>query len=315
MKRLIKYWNTYDNYKHFFSNCSTNYELLPIIVDDDAKNKELLEYALRLDYETKGNPLRCKKKGYNKNAIKNSIQLKEVIKEKESFWSDKTKSINVYLGFINIPSGCLEIKDTLKNEMSQDDSYNVVNNQEYGVANVGEHVDGYTVLVKQSWEYYHAIELAGYSIEHFESLYNIKETGFDDDTYMCDGCNKYDDRDDGCAHNHRIIDCELLGINCGCYADYMESNFDYYINKDNEALELSVAEKLQEQGKLKHVERFIGGMVDGRGGYYGGESCNEGTPKNILKELLGKNENGQYLFTHDESGQFQMYFSVWEVVA
>jgi hypothetical protein len=45
MKRLIKFWGNYSD-KCEFSNCSTKYEILPILVDDAAGNKELQELAL-----------------------------------------------------------------------------------------------------------------------------------------------------------------------------------------------------------------------------------------------------------------------------
>ena|SRR3990167_2843335 len=56
-----------------------------------------------------------------------------------------------------------------------------------------------------------------------------------------------------------------------------------------------------------------GGMTDGRGGWFRGELTREGEPETVLAELLERNPEGEYVFSHDESGQFQVYFSVWRV--
>ena len=54
-------------------------------------------------------------------------------------------------------------------------------------------------------------------------------------------------------------------------------------------------------------------MVDGRGGYFNGKSTREGTPKSVLAEYMALKPDSVFLFTHDESGQFQTYFSIWEI--
>ena len=93
----------------------------------------------------------------------------------------------------------------------------------------------------------------------------------------------------------------------------MQDNWEECINDCKTSVELDVAEKLEEQKKIKHLERFIGGMTDGRGGMYDGESTREGNPVEVLAEYQDKHPDKQFLFTHDESGQFQTYFSIWLV--
>lgn len=65
--------------------------------------------------------------------------------------------------------------------------------------------------------------------------------------------------------------------------------------------------------ELRKIATILGLKVFGRGGRYNGEFTREGKPDDILKNLLKENPGKLYLFTHDESGQFQNYFSVWEV--
>lgn len=98
-----------------------------------------------------------------------------------------------------------------------------------------------------------------------------------------------------------------------CFEAYAAEHLDDYINAPSRCITLKSAEALRAKGRLKFIERFIGGMTDGRGGSWGGERCSEGHPIEILKALKAKYPKRNYVFSHDESGQFQTYFSVWQV--
>ncbi len=99
-----------------------------------------------------------------------------------------------------------------------------------------------------------------------------------------------------------------------CFDSYAEDHLDDYTDKSEQCIPLKVAESLESKGRLKFIERFIGGMVDGRGGWFNGESVREGHPKNVLEGLKAKHNDCEYVFSHDESGQFQTYFSVWKLI-
>lgn len=105
-----------------------------------------------------------------------------------------------------------------------------------------------------------------------------------------------------------------------CFDAYAEAHLDDYTDTADECIPLKSAESLEDKGKLKFIERFIGGMVDGRGGRYAddrtrGVYIREGKPADILAKLRAENSGRSYVFSHDESGQFQTYFSVWQIAA
>lgn len=303
MKRVVKFYQTIGD-ETTFSNCSTNYEILPVLLEDTTNNKDLIDIA---------NVYSLERIGYvrqNKNdVITHFVKLDETVVIGTS-WKPEVKQ--VYLGLYDISrfeKGTLKPEPSIDNKITSEQIYDIINNQEYGVNDVGATVDNETVLVKSGWNYYHEIRLLGYSLESFEKQAGITEEGFDDDTYRCSKCGLYN------SHSYfRFVDCECIGVECGCYDEYCKDNIDEFINNPKKCMELDVAEELEEEGKIKHVERFISGMTDGRGGYFAGQSTREGRPKSVIKELLQSNKKGKYLFTHDESGQFQMYFSVWEVL-
>lgn len=316
MKRLIRYNPKYQSDNHVFSTCSTEYELLPIIVEDSNGSEKLLEFVLSMGLKPVGKPIDCSKDryGYGGITITDAIQIGTV--ELVTGFDRNSKTLPEYIGFVHIPEGALPIRESLKTPVTLEQATEIVNNQEYGVSDCGELQGGGTVLVQEDWNYYHAISIAGYCLESFNEVLGVSEHGFSDDTFRCDECGIYDHADNGYTYNHRIVnDCERLGIDCGCFSEYCESNFDSeYGNDHSKAMELETAEKLETEGKLKHIQRYIGGMTDGRGGYYAGEYTEEGVPETVLEALLESDSSGVYLFTHDESGQFQTYFSVWKVL-
>lgn len=141
------------------------------------------------------------------------------------------------------------------------------------------------------------------------------EDAYEADLSYCLECSIAHDTDD--CYNREYQWTEN-GLVCNaCFESYLTRNkyaLDDYVNKGDQCIPLEAAETLAKQRRLKHVERFIGGMVDGRGGWWNGEACREGHPEQVLADLLKANPNNEYVFSHDESGQFQTYFSVWQVM-
>lgn len=315
VKRLVKYWQRYKGDEAKFSTCSTEYEVLPYLVSYDDGDHALISLAIRLGYEMTGPILKPEepKYGYRQLQITHAVQVGT---KKTTRWNE-TEEVPVYLGFITLANGSLKPVPDCTGTVDADQGYAMVGMTEYGIDDVGETVDGGVTVVKSGWDYYHHLPMLGYSLESFETAMGITDGGFHDDTIRCDACNKYDSRDNGYTYNHRYVDSKgTLGINCGCYDEYAsspEALFDY-VNQAESAMELSAAEEHAKAGRLKHIERFIGGMVDGRGGSYGGKYCREGSPDKILADLRAKFPKSDFVFTHDESGQFQTYFSVWRVV-
>lgn len=118
---------------------------------------------------------------------------------------------------------------------------------------------------------------------------------------------------DGYSEDYQIVDCEIVCTEC--MGEYIKDNgIDDYVNKPERCIPLSLAEELKKKRKLKFIQRYVGGMTDSwRSHSYGGQSVQIGEPKTILTKLLEANPSKEYVFSHDESGQFQTYFSVWEV--
>lgn len=314
MKRLIKFWNVFQSDKATFSDSSSNYEVLAELVDDSAGIPELKALA-------KKHGIKLGRKTFTEETssrgclrVTHAINTTEIHKRP---YFGRTEEHPVYLAFITFKhDGVLKPLVTIENKVTKQQANDIVNNQAYGVSDVGETVDGKVVLVRESWHYGHSIRFAGYSLGSFENQLGVEEMGFDDDTYRCSGCNLYDSADSGYTMNHRVVECELLGVNCGCFQEYSESDeaIENYTNNSAEAMGGDSAEKLADAGKLKHLERFIGGMTDGRGGFYGGKSTREGNPKSVLAEYQAKFPKAKFVFSHDESGQFQTYFSIYKVL-
>ena len=318
MYRLIKYYDSIGQGKEgLFSDCSTKYEILDLC-PDSCDSETLLVYAMKHGFKVKGLPFVPKTQHGRRNInIVHTVQLAE--EHVDTYWN-KTEIKPVFLGLVDLSAlqGPLSALTGTNNELTSEQALNIVNDQAYGVDSVGEMVDGETIIVKSSWKYYHQIPLLGYSLKSFEKIMGITEHGFSDDTYSCHGCGLYDNEYSGHTYNHRVVnECELLGVRCGCYDEHCQSNngLDEYIDQHSKCVNLDSAKALEKKGKLKFIERFIGGMVDGRGGHYAGEFIREGDPENILVDLKAKYPKRRYVFSHDESGQFQTYFSIWQVAS
>lgn len=318
MKRLIKYHNKYSSDKMNFSTCSTYYEILPFLVEDNANNKDLIAYADALGYERVGNVKTLVKKSpghHSSLTITHAVKLNEIA-QGTGMYDDE--QYQVYLGFITINSSSeynqypLIAVESINNTMSQDQACEIRNNQEFGVSGTGL-IESDMYMVMESWDYFHDIPLMGYSLEKLEQHLGCTESTFSDEVTTCHECNEWMFNSDDYTYNFRIVDCTLLGLECGCYHTFTKNRYLEFVNDSEQCIELDIAEELESEGKLEFVERFIGGMTDGRGGSYGGQSAREGKPGTILEELIQENPDASYIFTHDESGQFQTYFSVWRV--
>lgn len=189
-------------------------------------------------------------------------------------------------------------------------------------------------VIIAGWEFYHTLPLLGYTWQSFlvhsghdgtdESA--IEPFGFEDDSDVCNECNMVDSRDDGYTYNFRETPSgNYAGVNCGCYDAACESEYLDNANEHEKCITLDLARKLAKQGKLEFVVRHIGGWTDpGRGGFFridedeaaDGETmcCENGDPSEVMAALLAAEPDAQFILSHDESGQFQTYWSAWRVV-
>ena len=334
MKRLIKFYthHTSHNDKPDFSNCSSRFEVLPYLVDDKAGPTVLARLAKELGLKTAGPAAKVKRTGYARyQSITHAMPLKTFASGSGMYAKEKYRE---WLAFIPMPKtdrAGISLKPSLKpgKKMTKVQANEIVNMQAFGVSDVGEHVNGETILVKEGWDFYTDMRILGYDHTQFLKILKCEDYGFSDDTSRCSDCGKFASNESGYTSNFRYLDAiGELGIECGCYDEHASSadGLDQYAGKDSEAMELDAAKVHAEAGRIKFIERFIGGMTDrGRGGYWGGDATSDadyaaegsvrnGNPKAVLKALKAANPKGVYMFSHDDSGQFQTYFSVWEIV-
>lgn len=311
MKRLIKYHSRYKDVQ--FSNSSTEYELYPIVVEDSAGEAELKQFAKELGLENRSKLVSIPQEKYSRGLkITHCLTLNE---KHDRVYFGKKESDQVYLGFITIPEyKCLKLNKGLDKKLTKDEAWEIVNSQSFGVDNVGQ-MESRPMLVMQGWEYYHELKVNGYSLNSL--LKNLKvdkdDKHFSDSVNSCGECGEWDYNDDNYTTNFRVLGGDFVGVNCGCFEKLSKENIELFVGNTDTPMELDTAKDLETDGKLEFVERFIGGMTDGRGGSYGGQRTREGTPEGVLKEYSEKFPKGKFLFTHDESGQFQTYFSIWKL--
>lgn len=321
MKRLIKYWSSYNETS--FSDCSTKYEILPVLVDDSAGADELKRLAREHGYAYRTKVTEPKREGYRPNKITHSLKLSETLPMPQHSIRKDRRKMHVFLGFITLTTSqsdnaILPLNKGLNKRVTSKQANDIVNSQAFGVADVGT-IGKENMIVMESWNYYHEIKLQGYSLESFEKHYGVDKTKnkgeryFSDSVSQCGECGEWDHQDDGYTYNFRVIGGDLLGINCGCFKEACKNSIEDFEDNTDTPMELEAAEELKKEGRLIFLERFIGGMVDGRGGSYGGKSTREGTPAGVLAEYKKKFPKASFVFTHDESGQFQTYFSIWKV--
>lgn len=329
--RLIKFWNPYPNDGISFSDCSTGYEILETLATESQLTATFLracakKHGLKLKRGAKAE-FPDKDRRYGKIATRIAIKLAETHEGRASYGL-KSEKLPVYLGFVAVDAGwheALPAVEKINTPITEEQANEVIGNQAYGVDSFGKHVDGHNVLVKAGWEFYHILPLLGYSMESFEEALDFKvdESGFYDDTESCSECGLYNESTNGYTSNFRYHDnYGNLGVECGCADKVQEENFEDYADEPSKCIELETAQKLAKQGKVKFVKRYVGGMTDGRGGYWRGEDegdegsghIDEGDPAHVLRDLKNEDGDRRYLFSHDESGQFQTYWSVWEIV-
>ena len=314
MKRVIIYHNPILNdSKAEFSDCSTRYDLLPIIVDDNEGIFKLLSILKDYGYT---------KKGEHVDIEQGLITLAVPIGKVKGHGMYSNESYTQYIGFIDIPHSDLPVRETLNNKLTKKQMYELINMQSHGISDIAPTVDGKGYyLIKSSWSYYHDLALLGYDRKYFEKKQNIVEEGFDDDSFICSDCGCADARDNCYTYNYTIVGGELFGNSCGCAKKVeLECAKDYVLTKDTtpadnrqiSSIKRDTIQELEKAKKVKFVERFVTGMTDSRGGSYGGESTRVMTPIEALTEYFKKNPKSKFLVCHDESGQFQTYWSLWK---
>lgn len=318
MKRLIKYHSPYNEIQ--FSDCSTKYTVLPYLVDDLAGEAELLKLAADLGFKNNGKA-EVLPESHRNLTITHSLELSESI-DNANARDDRRKVLSVRLGFVRLydntwDSKILPLNLEPNKKITQDQVNEIVNNQAFGVQNTCT-LDNEQAIVIQDWSYFHEMIMRGYDLKSFEAACGVEdgsgEVYFDDSVSSCSGCGEYDHNDDGYKNNFRVIGCELFGIGCGCYKEAAKDNLEEYIDNDDKCIDKEVVEDLIKEKKVKFVQRFVGGMTDSnRYHSYGGESVEIGAPAEILKKFKAKYPKKKYIFCHDESGQFQTYFSLYQV--
>jgi hypothetical protein len=323
MKRVIKFWNKFSD--KGFSDCGTEYEVLPILVNDDAGAKELRAIAKQLGINTQGRKVieYPAHTGYRQGATHMTHSIATGEKTEPKFF--EKKEYDWHLGFVtlNEKAGILKPVAKLGKRVTRDQVRDILSDRAYGLDDVGDFsmIPSKTDnrIIMSGWHYYHEIKMLGYDMDQFERLatgHRKSQDGnreFYDGVFRCDHCGTWDSNDSGYTYNYRIMDGEQLGLNCGCAHEHAKESFVEMVNDHKQFIEREAASELEDDGMIEHVERFIGGMTDGRGGWYGGESTREGTPEGVLKEFLAKEPKSKFVMSHDESGQFQSYFSIWRV--
>lgn len=314
MKRLIKFNSRYESDGAKFSTCSTEYTVLPDMVPDNAGFAELKalakKHGIKIGRKFQDMPMGQYRKTLH---VTHAVNVQETVPGKGMYSKEKYQ---VYLGFITMEvGGVLKPTNAIGKRITKAQAHEIVSNCSYGVQDVGEYIDGDAVVVMEGWEYFHQMRMLGYHHEQFQKLLKVEHEGFHDDTTRCDECNTYDSRDNGYTYNHAYIDgIGMLGKNCGCLEEHQKLNFEeHYADDSEKAIDRSTANELEKTKKIKRLETFIGGMVDGRGGYFAGKSTREGTPEAVLQEYQERMPNKTFIFIHEESGQFQTYFSIAEI--
>ena len=306
MKRLIKYNSSYS--EETFSDCSTNYEVLPFLVENDASSKDLRKLVNSLGLKTSGN---CKKLTPSRFG---GIQITHNVKLEETT-NIGNKDVPVFLGFITIKDvEEIKIHETINNEVTSEIMNIAIDSQDFSIRDIIE-IDNETRLLIESWEAFHHFRLSGYT--DFDTMLenlDINDYIFDDSVFLCGGCYEWHYSDDCYSYNYKIIDGEIFGVSCGCADVEEKENYDNFINDSDQCISIEVATELVTSGEFQEIETFIGGMVDGRGGYINGKSVNEGVPSDILANLLVNDPEGQFVFAINEIGQFQTYFTVFQVI-
>lgn len=323
MKRVIKFWNKFGD--KGFNDCGTKYEVLPILVEDSAGESELRTIAKQLGIETRGRKVKTHEMptGYSRGATYMTHSMPTGEKTEPKYHNQEVFAWHIGFVTLNEKAGILKPYEKLGKRITKDQANDIINERAYGLDDVGDFsmipkkLD--LQIVMSGWNYYHEIKMLGYDLEAFEKMVTRKKKSQDvnrnfyDSVFRCDHCGTWDSNDFGYTYNYRIMDGERLGLNCGCAHERAKETFAEMANNPKRYIEREAAEKLVENGMLEHIERFIGGWTDGRGGSYGGVSTREGTPEGVMAQMLKEEPKSKFVISHDESGQFQSYFSIYRI--
>lgn len=245
----------------------------------------------------------------------------ELAERGESLFYREPNGAPVYLAWVELPEiDALPPRVNVSDDVSEDEIENYrqnANDYDIGVGQFGDDEDGNAVIAVSSHAFWHIGPALGYSVAAMCAMYGGTEDSitFDDQVFYCQGCNTLQEDTDGYNYRFRIVDSEMFGIACGCAADAELEHLDTYVNEPEKQIQPDTAELLVKAGKLEHVARYIGGMVDpGRGGYYDGERVENGQPDDVLAQLLENEPDAEFVLSMDEAGQFQVYWSVYRVV-
>lgn len=313
MKRLIKFWQTYETEGIKFSSCSTNYEVIPVIVGTDASNKELRLLSEKLKIKTAG----CVKKGTGTRplTITHAIKLKERKKVSDYSCGNK-RGFNwhtMYLGFIDISLNeyCkTKVMEDCTGKLNRDTFETIISDSFFNVQDIIK-LDGEDTALVTSWDAFHWPELLGY--QKWDTLLKdleIEDSVFDDSVFQCGACGEWFYNDNGHTFNYRLVNkCELYCLDCA--KDFESKNIEEYLDNAQKCVQSETLQKMDDSSYEK-LETFITGMCDGRGGSFDGEFTRELTPEEVLKEYKGKTPDSKFFFVHEESGQFQTYFSIYK---
>lgn len=313
MKRLIKYWSSYNDTQ--FSDCSTKYEILPVIVEDSAGVDDLKRLAKEqgLVFGTRSKVIEPEKQDYRNNKITHSLKLAET-KDREYF--GKKEKMFVFVGFITLTNSkydneILPVHSGIDKVVTKEQANKIVNEQAFGVDTVVE-VSDELMIIMQSWNYYHEMRFQGYDRRSFEKRMGTKERDFSDSVSNCGDCGVWDYQDDGHHYNFRVVGGDHLGVNCGCYKKAAKDNLEEFINNSDKVLDSEIADELE--SKLIFVEQLVSGMTDaGRYHRFAGRSARVATPGDVLKEYKAKFPKANFVFVLNGSGQFQTYYSIYKV--
>lgn len=313
MKRMIKYWGSYNNTQ--FSDCSTKYEVLPVIVEDSAGADDLKRLAKEhgMVFGTQTKVVEPEAKCYRNNKITHSLKLAETL---DRLYVDKKEVMLVFVGFITLTNSkydnkILPLHAGINKAVTKEQANEIVNIQAFGVDNVAE-VSGDLMIIMQSWNYYHEIGFQGYSRQSFEKWKGTEERTFSDSVMICSECGAYDYQDDGHTSNFREVGGDFVGVNCGCYREAAKNNLASFVNNPNKVLDSDIADELE--SKLVFLEQLVGGMTDaGRYHGFGGRDARVASPDAVLKEYQAKFPKANFVFVLNGSGQFQTHYSIYRL--
>lgn len=286
---------------------------------DSAAELKKIATDMGLAYHKKSVRAVNKYHDYQMPATTRVIELVERETTRFGLRSDETSPI--YLAWVKIPEVAgLPIRTVVSDDVSDAEIENFRLEGDYsqlGIGQYGDDENGKCVIAVGDHSFWAIGPLLGYSVNAVCAMLGGAEDNitFDDQVFYCQGCNTLQEDTDGHMYRYRQVDGELFGIACGCAAEAELECIEDYVNEPDKQITAESAERLVESGNLVHVARYIGGWTDpGRGGYYDGESVENGEPEGVIKALLEASPDASFVCSVDESGQFQTYWSVYRLI-